>query len=248
MQVEYYKEYSNFLKHDMEFKVYGHKGLPCLAFACEGGRFYDWEDNGMISALSPFIENGQIQVFTADSVDDESWLGDNHDLRYRAEAQERWFNYIVNELVPRIQEISGGSGKILSMGTSLGGGHAVNVYLRRPALFCGAIGLSGSYLPSTWFETGEEDDLILRNSPIHILRSKTNADIKKYSGPLWVCCGQGPYESSFLVESKKFAEVGKLCKLNHNFELWSDKCSHDWYWWQKQIAIFVPRCLDALVK
>lgn len=39
MKVEYYKEYSNFLNRDMEFKMYGHSGPLCLVIPCQDGRF-----------------------------------------------------------------------------------------------------------------------------------------------------------------------------------------------------------------
>ena len=39
MNTEYYKEYSQALHRDMEFKVYGHGGRPVLAFPSQSGRF-----------------------------------------------------------------------------------------------------------------------------------------------------------------------------------------------------------------
>ena len=39
MQIRYYKEYSNYLDRDMEFKVFGHTGRPILIFPCQSGRF-----------------------------------------------------------------------------------------------------------------------------------------------------------------------------------------------------------------
>ena len=44
MRVEYFKEYSNCLNRDMEFKVYGHAGVPLLVFPAQDGRFYDFEN------------------------------------------------------------------------------------------------------------------------------------------------------------------------------------------------------------
>lgn len=41
MHVRYYKEYSQHLQRDMEFKVYGHAGLPMIVFPCQDGNFYD---------------------------------------------------------------------------------------------------------------------------------------------------------------------------------------------------------------
>ena len=55
MKVAYYKEFSHELNRDMEFKVYGHAGKPCIVFPAQNGRFYDFENFGMIDAASAFI-------------------------------------------------------------------------------------------------------------------------------------------------------------------------------------------------
>lgn len=105
MQIRYYKEYSRYLDRFMEFKAYGHAGRPIIIFPCQSGRFYDWEDRNMCNIAAPWIDSGKLQIFTADSIDPESW--DNHGLeRPRIEMQERWYNYICEELTPRILEIN----------------------------------------------------------------------------------------------------------------------------------------------
>ena len=188
MQTSYYKEYSRFLKREMEFKVYGHAGQPCLALPCEGGRFYDWEDRGLAASLAPFIEGGQLRLFCADGVDGESWLSGGEG-RPRAEMQERWFNYLCGELVPRALGLAGEAGRgdcrLLAMGAGLGALHAVSLYLRRPALFCGAVGLSGSYKAGGWFG-GYSDDLTLRSSPVDLLRLLPREKLPT-GGPLLLC-------------------------------------------------------------
>ena len=40
MKVEYFKEYSNCLNREMEFKIYGHTGIPLLVFPAQDGHFY----------------------------------------------------------------------------------------------------------------------------------------------------------------------------------------------------------------
>ena len=40
IQGTYYKEWSTVLGREMEFKVYGHAGVPVLALPARGGRFY----------------------------------------------------------------------------------------------------------------------------------------------------------------------------------------------------------------
>lgn len=76
MYIQYYKEHSDFLKREMEFKVYGHARPVCLAFSCEGGRFYDWEDRGLVGSLGFLIDAGRLRLVCADSIDGESWLAD----------------------------------------------------------------------------------------------------------------------------------------------------------------------------
>ncbi|HBG67427.1 MAG TPA: esterase, partial [Kandleria vitulina] len=51
MNIAYYKEYSQCLERDMEFKVYGHAGRPILVFPSQDGRFYDFEDQGMVDTI-----------------------------------------------------------------------------------------------------------------------------------------------------------------------------------------------------
>ena len=55
MKTEYYKEYSQNLGRDMEFKVYGHSGRPFLVFPSQDGRFFDYENNGMIDAAKDYM-------------------------------------------------------------------------------------------------------------------------------------------------------------------------------------------------
>lgn len=245
MEIHYYKEPSRFLRRDMEFKVFGHSGQPCLAFACEGGRFYDWEDHGLVAALAPLIESGKIQLFCADSIDGESWLGSG-DERSRTELHERWFNYICGELVPRIHELCDREfDRILALGTSLGAGHAVSLYLRRPNLFCGAVGLSGSYLSTGWYQD-YADDLLLRTCPVSIARLICSEDLVHYDSPLVICCGKGPYEERFWSETEKLAAALKKRGIPFRLECPGEDSGHDWNWWQQQLVQLVPFCLEQL--
>ncbi len=43
----------------MEYKVYGHAGRPLLVFPTSNGRFFQYEDSGMIAELQGFIEAGK---------------------------------------------------------------------------------------------------------------------------------------------------------------------------------------------
>ena len=250
MQIRYYKEYSRYLDRGMEFKVFGHAGRPILIFPCQSGRFYDWENFGMCDAAARWIEAGQLQIFCVDSIDPESW--DNKGpCRPRIEMQERWFNYVCEELLPRALEINcehgpSHAGKVLVGGASMGGGHAVNFYLRRPDLFNGTIALSGLY-SSKMFFGDYMDDLVYRNSPCDYLRNfpddhpykKLYAEADKFI----LCCGQGQWEEDLLNSTLELQAILESKDIHPLVDIWGTDVSHDWVWWKKQWPYFLERIL-----
>ena len=59
-----------------------------------------------IEAAKEYIDAGKIQFFCVDSIDKETWSDEYGDARHRIEMHERYYNYIIEELVPRIFEIN----------------------------------------------------------------------------------------------------------------------------------------------
>ncbi|MFB0919114.1 MAG: esterase, partial [Clostridiaceae bacterium] len=74
MNITYSKIYSESLGREIEYKIYGHGGKPIIVFPSSGGRFYEYEDFGMVGSISDFIEEGKIILITPDSIDSETWL------------------------------------------------------------------------------------------------------------------------------------------------------------------------------
>lgn len=251
MQIRYYKEHSQYLDRGMEFKVYGHAGRPIIIFPCRGGRFYDWEDRGMCSLAARWIDAGKLQIIAADSVDAESW-DNNGPARPRIEMQERWFNYICEELVPRVLEInrehgSDHTGKILLGGADMGAGHAVNLFLRRPDLFNGTIALSGLYNARMFF--GDYmDDLVYRNSPCDYMNSipdnHPNKALYAAADKFVICCGQGQWENDQLQSARELQEILESKGIHPTVDIWGTDVSHDWSWWKKQWVYFLEMILD----
>lgn len=248
MEVRYFKEYSRYLNRDMEFKVYGSTGRPCLVFPCQGGRFWDWEDFGMCQIASPWIDSGKLMLITCDSIDKETW--DNPgDCRQRIEQHERWYNYICKELVPRINELCGHryDGQILLAGTSMGAAHAVNFFLRRPDLFNGTIALSGFYDTRLFF--GEYmDDLTYRNSPVDYMRNIPTdhpyIEMINRADQFIVCVGQGAWEGPLLDSTRQLQGILESKGVRADVEIWGYDVCHDWNWWKVQWPMFLGRILD----
>ena len=261
MDGTYYKEWSAVLDRAMEFKRYGHSGVPVLALPARGGRFYDWENNGMPESVAGLLHAGKIQLFCADSMDSESLLAGDVAPRRRAEMQEKYFVYLTTELAPRILALVAAEAPaqaeadkkaaktettpaLWCAGVDTGAYQAVNCRLRRPELFVGAIGLSGLYDMSR-FLGSEADDLTLRNSPLHALAEKdiyNNAALTKADeNTLLLCAGQGAYEGDAYADTQALQAALKAAALPCHVELWGNDVSHDWYWWGKEFGMFAQR-------
>ncbi len=153
--------------------IYGHAGKPCLVFPPQDGKHGDWKAFGMIDAMADYINDGRIQVFCCDSIDEETWSNQDGDPRQRIERQEAYFNYICEELVDWILDINEAdcglrAGKLMTTGASMGGYHAVNCMMRRPDLFDKVLSLSGLF-QSDYFFHDYHDDLTYANSPLDFL-------------------------------------------------------------------------------
>ena len=198
MKERYIDQYSHHLNREMGISVYGHAGRLCLVFPPQNGKHQDWKSFGMIDAVADEIERGKIQLFCCDSIDEETWSDLGGDPRRRIERQEAYFHYICDELVPLIRDIHaedcGMRGdKLMVTGTSMGGYHAVNVFMRRPDLFDQVLSLSGLF-QSDYFFHDYHDDLTYANSPLDFLpnMSTDHPYIQMYNArDIILCCGQG---------------------------------------------------------
>ena len=134
MEVQYFKHYSPALERDMECKVYGHAGRPVLFIPCQDGRFFDFENYRMTDAWSPWIESGQVMVFSIDTIDKETWSNKSGDPAWRIWRHEQWVRYITDEMVPFIRsmvnERNGWDGYpgVIPFGCSLGATHAATLF------------------------------------------------------------------------------------------------------------------------
>ena len=247
MNVEYYKELSHELNRDMEFKVYGHTGIPCLVFPAQNGRFYDFENFGMIDAAHEYVDAGRIQFFCCDSIDNETWSNVDGNPRERMEQHEHYYHYIIDELILRIQEIStyANSGKephdMMTCGCSLGAFHALNFFLRRPDLFNRVLAMSGLYHADYFFHD-YHDELTYRNSPSDYLPNmpQDHPYMELYrNSEIVLCCGQGAWEQEMENSMHQMEAIFADKHIDVWIDFWGYDVSHDWYWWKKQIDYFL---------
>ncbi len=245
MNIEYHKWWSQYLCRDMEYKVYGHDGQALLAFPCQDGRFYDWENYHMIDVLAPFIEAGRIRLITVDGIDWETWSNvDYWDKRARIEQHERWFGYVCDELLPNLRVNP--QQMFVTTGASMGAFHAANFFFRRPDLFNGVIALSGLY--HAGYSFGDYmDALVYQNSPQDFLRNMPDNHpwMQMYrQRKIIFCIGQGRWEDETLASTREMDRI--LCEkhVNASFEYWGYDVDHDWPSWRHMLPGLTEKLLN----
>jgi len=245
MKIEYFSEYSHHLGRNMEYKVYGHAGKPVLVFPTSKGRFYQYEDFGMIGAIAGFIEGGTIQVWACDGIDGETVLDFSRHPYDRIRQHERYFRYITQELIPNIQFQSRNSNngyehRIMVTGCSLGAYHSANMFFRFPWHFDSLIALSGVYSAEHFFGSFMDHETYL-NSPIHYLSNLNDeAYLNKYrESKIVICCGRGNFEDQMIADTLKMKEILASKNVNAWIDIWGEDVNHDWDWWRRQMPYFL---------
>jgi esterase/lipase superfamily enzyme len=222
---------------------YGHWGRPVLAFPAEKGSAYDWQDQGMVEAVSGLIDGGRIKLYCVDAKDGTTWSADDLPLEERARRHGGYEEWIVDRVVPYIHADTGGD--VMTVGVSLGSYHALNFALKRADLFPLAFGMSGNYDPTAWHGWGERGEETYFNNPVDYVPNLHGDHLDWLRGQLSVLlvCGQGQWEDTTgSLESTRhmarlLGEKGIRCEL----DLWGHDVPHDWPSWRAQLAHHLPR-------
>jgi esterase/lipase superfamily enzyme len=236
MKREYHKWFSPSLGRDMEMLIFGHAGLPVLVFPTSCGRFFEFEDRGMIAAKSDDIESGRLQIFCVDSVDEESWYNRNVQPRWRIARHMQYEEYLLREVLPLIRQLNQNP-NLASIGCSFGGYHAANIALRHPDLFTAFLSMSGAFDPSH-FLSGYYDDDAYFHLPMHYMPNMNDPwYLDRYRRNTYVLA-TGVHDQCW-NDNERMAEVfhnkGIPCRL----DVWGDNTGHDWPWWQRMIQTYL---------
>ncbi len=249
MNVEYHKSWSNQLGQEMDLKVYGQTGKPALVFPTLDGRFYQYEDFGMVEAVRPFIDEGKIQLYTVDSIDRQSWINPDAPPAERAKRHNQYDAYIVQEVVPFIHEHNPFPGKLLATGCSMGGYHSANFTFRHPDLVDALIALSGIY--SLKLCIGDYmDENVYMNTPLAYLPNLNDRwYLEQYrQSQIIVCAGQGAWEEPMLDETRQLDRILTDKGIPHWADFWGYDVDHDWPWWRKMEPYFLGAIFSGEVE
>jgi esterase/lipase superfamily enzyme len=236
MKREYHKWFSPSLGRDMELLIFGHCGVPALVFPTSQGRFFEFEDRGMVNAVAGEIEQGHVQLFCVDSVDSESWYNRNVPPRWRIARHMQYEQYLMQEVIPLIRQ-GNHTQNLAAIGTSFGAYHALNIALRHPDVFSGMLSMGGAFDPSN-FLRGYYDDDCYFNIPTHYLPNMSDHwYLDRYRHNTYVFA-TGVHDQCWNdneIMAKIFRDKGIPCRL----DVWGDNTGHDWPWWQRMLQTYL---------
>jgi esterase/lipase superfamily enzyme len=234
MRREYLKWWSGRLGRDMELLTFGHGGARVVVFPTRCGRFFDYENWGLVDAVRDRIERGWMQLYCVDSVDQESFYCRALHPADRLRRHAAYEAYVMNEVLPLSERQNPGS-FLMSHGCSLGAFHAINIALRHPGLFRKAVGFSGRYALTHGVEDfpdlldGYYDEQAYFHSPLHFLSGAREAQHLGYLRQVEVTIAIGEADP-FLDNNVGLSRVLDDKGIPNRLHIWQRRahCPRSW--------------------
>jgi esterase/lipase superfamily enzyme len=224
---------------------YGHFGPPVLVFPSAAGFAHEWQAQGMIDVLAPWLEAGRLKLYCPDSNVSETWAAKSGSLRDRMARHRAYEGMILNELVPWIRrDCRTPDIRLWTMGCSLGATYAANMALKQPEIFSRALCMSGRYL-ATALTKGEDNEDVYFNNPLAFVPGLTGAalDRVRRQTHLTLVCGRGMWEEGCIEETIALGRLLGQKDIPNETDIWGRDSRHDWDWWQKQLRHHIGRWL-----
>lgn len=242
MHREYHCWWSPNLNRTMELLVFGHAGAKVLVFPTRGGKFFEYEQLGLVNSLAEKINAGQLQLYCVDSVDAESiycfWVHPHG----RINRHQQYEEYILQEVLPLMAHKNDHSCTI-AHGCSLGAFHAANIFFRHPHLFSKLAAFSGRY-DLTWqvdcfgnqFDGFYNED-IYYNTPSHFLQNLECPERLHQiasSDIVFTIGNQDP----FLQNNHLMSQILNQKGVPHRMYEWEGR-AHRGYYWRKMAPLYL---------
>lgn len=235
MKRDYRSWWSPALGREMELLVFGDGGTPVLVFPTADGRFFEWEEHGMIAHMRGRIEEGLLQLWCVDSVDAESFRDRSRPWQGRAARHLAYERYVVDEVLPAIRA-DNGVDPLVTAGTAFGAYHALALATRRVGIVRKAVGLSGTYDPAPLLDGSREGDAYFVN-PLAFL---PNLRDERYLEPLRateivIAIGRDDADAD---ESRRLAAVLQDKGVPASLHVWDGR-ARGWPDWSEMVDVFL---------
>ena len=236
MRRDYHAWHSPTLNRNMDLLVFGHGGTPYFVFPTSMGSFFEYEDRGMVAALSDKLEGGALQLFCVQTVDSESFYA-SRPGRDRITRYLEWEQCLLHEMAPFAKRVSGHETFGVT-GCSFGAFHAFTLALRHPDLFTSCVAMGGAFDVTRFLDGYYDRDAYLLCPP-HFLPSLDDGwFLDRIRRNKWVLvtgendiCRAATEQAAALLGAKS---------IPHSLHVWGHGSHHDWPEWLKMARAYLP--------
>ncbi len=234
MNREYHRWFSPRLQRVMELLVFGHAGPKVLVFPTRDGRFYEYEDLGLVRSLSEKIETGQLQLWCVDSIASESLYCFLCPPADRIRRHIQFEEYLLAEVLPLMRRKNPHPCTI-AHGCSLGAYQAANIAFRHPDLFQKMVAFSGRYDLTLNVESftdlfnGYYDENIYFHTPTHFLPNLEcpwRLELLRNMETAIVIGADDP----FLANNRHLSALLHAKGIGHKFHVWRGRAHRAAHW------------------
>jgi esterase/lipase superfamily enzyme len=237
MTRDYVKWRSHQLQREMELVVFGDAGVPMIVFPTSMGSFFEFEDRGMVDALSDKIHAGALQLFCVSTIDRDSFYGDHLPPRQRIDGYLAWERYLLEDIVPFVRHRNG-SQTMGVTGCSFGAFHAFLAALRHPDIFTSTVTMGGAFDLKRFLDGYTDTDAYLL-SPVDFLPQLRDAwFLDRIRANKWVLV-TGEHD---ICRQQTEAAAAMLAAhgVPHSLHVWGHGSLHDWPEWVKMARAYLP--------
>lgn len=232
MHENHTKFYSHHLGHDVDVLIFGDRGYPLVVFPTTLGRYYEAKDFKLIESVRWFVEQGLVQIFCPDSVNNSSWYG-KVAPQERVKRHTRYDQFLHQEFMPQLRQKSE-TGKVIVAGCSFGGFSAANYAFRHPEDVSHLISMSGAFDIKS-FMSGYYDDNVYFNNPVDFVPGATDPNIWKMK----IILGTSEWDIC-LEYNQRFSKILSDKGIDHWLDVrgWEE---HDWPLWREMFPLYLSK-------
>ncbi len=235
------------LSRQVHVWAYGYFGPPVIVFPTAAGMAHEWENQGMIGELWPYLEQGRLKLYCVESNVSEVWTRGDGDPRWRVHLHQAYENFVMRTLVPAVrQDCRSSDMRIALAGASLGALYVANLALKHPETFWWGLCLSGRYEVRPFLHGYDGSDVYFHNPLAYVWNLWGDPLHRTRQTSLSLVCGRGMWEDRCIDETIALGEALRDKAIPHELDLWGHDVSHDWDWWRRQARHHLGRRLGGL--
>jgi len=224
--------YAEHLGRDMRCWSFGHAGTPVLVFPTSMGKYFEYEDRGMVHELREKLENGVMQLYCVDSVRRRGRVQPTTSIRASASLRHiQYEDYIKHEVLALIAKKESRQ-RIMTHGCSSAPTMPMNSRCVIPEPGWDAHHGPAPSTSQRFLDGYYDEDCYFHNPPDYIRPERPLVFSIAYARTKYIMVTGEP-RHVFWNKNEEFAATLRSKGIPHHLFVWGDGSGHDWNWWLK---------------